>query len=102
MRTFFRNKLSDLAARADLMVIQGRELADSPGNRGVTKSKDNASEGLYTLGKALRERLRRLQGPCGPGPSIKLSSTLQTRDECQIAFHDKTETYSTRHQYKVD
>ena len=68
MRTFFRNKFSDSAAGADLVVIQGREQADNHGNRGVTKSKDKASSGLYELGKH-PERLRRLQGPCGPGPS---------------------------------
>ena len=46
MRTFFRDIFFDLAARADLMVIGGRELADSPGNRDVTKCKDRASGGL--------------------------------------------------------
>ena len=68
MRTFFRDKFSDRASIVDLVVIRGREQADSCGNRGVTKSKDKASGGLYDLGKH-SERLRRLQGPRGPGPS---------------------------------
>ena len=45
MRTFFRDKFSDRASIVDLMVIGGRELSYSRGNRGVTKSKDNASGG---------------------------------------------------------
>ena len=68
MRSFFRDKFSDPAALADLMVIGGREQADFHRNRGVTKSKDKASGGLYWLGKR-PERLRRLQGPRGPGAS---------------------------------
>ena len=46
MRTFFRDKFSDLAALADLMVFGGREQAGLHGNRDVTKSKDKASGGL--------------------------------------------------------
>ena len=42
MRTFFRDKFSDPAALADLMEFGGREQAELHGNRGVTKSKDNA------------------------------------------------------------
>ena len=60
--------ISDLAALADLMVFGGREQADSCRNRGVTKSKDKAFGGLWELGNTLK-RLRRLQGPRGPGPS---------------------------------
>ena len=52
MRTFFRDKFSDPAALADLMVFGGRELNDLHGNRGVTKSKDNASTSS-TLAKGL-------------------------------------------------
>ena len=42
MLKFFRDKFSDPAALADLMVFGGREQADSCGNRDVTKSKDKA------------------------------------------------------------
>ena len=69
VRTFFRDKFSDPAAVADLMVFEGHELAEFHRNRGVTKSKDKASGGLYRHGKH-SERLRRLRGPAGPGPSI--------------------------------
>ena len=54
MRTFFRDKFSDPAALADLMVIGGRELNYFHGNRGVTKSKDKSSDGPNALGKPLR------------------------------------------------
>ena len=42
MRTYFRDKFSDRASIVDLMVIGGREQAGYHGNRGVTKSKDEA------------------------------------------------------------
>ena len=47
MRTFFRDKFSDPAALADLMVFGGRELSYSRGNRDVTTSKDKAFGGLW-------------------------------------------------------
>ena len=68
VRTFFRDKFSDRASIVDFVVIRCREQADFRRNRGVTKSKDNAFEGsMHCANHA--ERLRRLQGPRGPGPS---------------------------------
>ena len=46
MRTFFRDKFSDPAAIADLLVFGGREQVRYHGNRDVTKSKDKAFGGL--------------------------------------------------------
>ena len=54
MRTFFRDKFSDLAAITDLMVIGGRELGCLHRNRDVTKSKDKAFGGLLALGTKLQ------------------------------------------------
>ena len=86
MRTFFRDKFSDPAAITDLMVFGGRELSRLHGNRGVTKYKDKAYEGLYTFGKSL-ERLRCLQGPAGPGPTYdwsKIGRIGSPRDRGQV------------------
>ena len=82
MRTFFRDTFSDPAALADLMVFGDREQAEFHGNRGVTKSKDKDSSGLYGLAKH-SERLRRLQGPCGPGPSCIKTHERRTEDHHQ-------------------
>ena len=75
MLTFFRDKFSDPAALADLTAFGSRELSHFHGNRDVTKSKDKASGGLSALGKR-PERLRRLQGPRGPGPSYTTNTPL--------------------------
>ena len=58
------------ASLTDLMEFGGREKAEYHGNRGVTKSKDKVSCGLYGLGNHSERLLRCLQGPAGPGPSI--------------------------------
>ena len=69
MRTFFRDKFSDPAALADLMVFGGREQAEF---HGIEVSQNPRIKLLEVFLHLINhsERLRCLQGPAGPGPGI--------------------------------